>query len=276
LCNPSSVKLSLMGAGSTEENKVSMLGGHKTRLQTALADSSESALLALEVSPTDRRATIPDLVLIDNASGIAYTDRNRVVDAVNTELNRRVATWTLEDIRIFLERYAIQPKNFKRIAAYLSDKWEGDCVDLYYRMKIALNLKRFSYSSSTIESRRRSNVALGGQKNLNQLVIEEAIAMIKPLARFGGMIPDRTSLEFSRLSRDNSIQKLAQDTGEDEDRKYMIDSIQYIFAHFKSMLPTGSPLLDHFTSQREQLLDTSPPDAFLRRGHPFAIPLGYE
>jgi hypothetical protein len=279
LRNASSVKLSLMGAGSTDENKVSMLGGHKTRLQSALADSAELATTALESSPSDKRATIPDLILSDRGNNIDYIDRNRIIDPVKTESQRRVATWTLEDIKTFLERYAIHPKNFKRIAAHFSDKWESDCVDLYYRMKIALNLKRFSYASSTVESRRRSSVTSGGQKNLNQIVIDEALAMLRPVASFGGMIPDHNSVEYSRISRDDSIHIPAQSTDEDEDRKYMIDCIQYIFAHFKSMLPAvnpNTPVADPLAVHPGHFPEVQSSEAVSRPGHPFAIPLGYQ
>ena len=290
LRNASSVKLSLMGSGSTDENKVSMLGSHKTRSQSALAELTEPASLSSSSSCSEKRATIPDIAESHNSREITFIDRNRLIDPLIAESERRVAVWTVEEVKTFLERYAIHPKNFKRIASHLPDKWESDCVELYYRFKIALNLKRFTPGAT--DGRRKTASNPGSQKILNQLAIDESVKLFKSNAAFYGMVPNGTIQQVSIGHRDLPAvtEKPANTTmDEEEERKYMIDCIQYISAHFKAMLPVfslpaPSPMQNGEFSMQQVLLLTqntsevhnSSEPRLNRPSFPFAIPLGYE
>jgi len=279
-----------MGAGATDENKVSMLGGQKTRLQTSLADSQEQVSSSLDV-PGDKRAVIPDLLVGRLNSQISYLDRNRIVDPIEAEKQRSIASWTLDDLKIFVERYATHPKNFKRISAHLPDKWESDCVELYYRLKLSLQLKKFSLSPSTQESRKKFVVASGGQKSLTQMVLDDALLSLKALATYGGVIPDNISLQFSQ-SCSAGVILYSNRIDDDEIRKYMFESIQYIFVHCKNMLPSlvsRLPEVQLFNNlQSGQNIVSQVGNAFLKNASahdkyrasgvtfPYAIPLGYE
>ena len=283
LRNSASVKLSLMGSGTTDENKVSMLGSHKTRSQKALDDLREPTVMNSLAPSAEKRAIVPDVFISRSSHEIIYFDNNRLMDPLLTETERRVAVWTVDEVKTFLERYAIHPKNFKRIACHLPDKWESDCVDLYYRFKIALNLKRFTPGATDGRRKAASNPA--SQKILNQAAIDESVRLFKSNATFCGVIPDEASLQVARSRRDGAAgtekdSMLFSTVEEEEERKYMIDCIQYISAHFKSMLPVFSlpaQTQTHNGDVLKVLQQHGSLDARMDRpGFPFAIPLGYE
>eukprot|EP00923_Selenidium_pygospionis_P000637 GHVN01001015.1.p1 GENE.GHVN01001015.1~~GHVN01001015.1.p1 ORF type:complete len:3386 (-),score=611.43 GHVN01001015.1:8673-18830(-) len=63
-------------------------------------------------------------------------------DMVAMETYRlKLSGWSLSEIRCFLEKYLMHPKDFKRISQALENKSLKDCVDFYYRCKHQFRLK---------------------------------------------------------------------------------------------------------------------------------------
>ena len=49
--------------------------------------------------------------------------------------------WTEAEKKTFLTKFMLYPKNFRKIAVYLPDKTEADCINYYFNNKYKLNLK---------------------------------------------------------------------------------------------------------------------------------------
>jgi len=49
--------------------------------------------------------------------------------------------WTVDDLRVFLEKYFVYQRDFKRIAEFLPGKTCKDAVDLFFMIKKSCNLK---------------------------------------------------------------------------------------------------------------------------------------
>lgn len=47
----------------------------------------------------------------------------------------RSATWSQEDLKIYLEKYFIYQRDFKRITEFLPQKTSKDSIDLFYMIK---------------------------------------------------------------------------------------------------------------------------------------------
>ncbi|KAL7614946.1 hypothetical protein Lser_V15G08631 [Lactuca serriola] len=62
------------------------------------------------------------------------SDNGLVEDPVEVEKERSiVGAWTEEEQKIFLEKYSLFGKDFKKIASFLKNKTCGDCVEFYYK-----------------------------------------------------------------------------------------------------------------------------------------------
>ncbi|KAJ1605267.1 MYB domain-containing protein [Cryptosporidium canis] len=78
----------------------------------------------------------------DFQARVVYTSRNGLIcDPRDQERNIR-AIWTLSEIRMFIEKYLMYPKDFRRIASFMEHKTIKDCIDFYYKYKYTLGLKR--------------------------------------------------------------------------------------------------------------------------------------
>ena len=78
-----------------------------------------------------------------------FYDMNRFVEdpvAEHLAYKRRLI-WTDAEIKIFLERYAQHPREFKRIAASLPSKCVKDVIEFYDIHRIDLNLKDIEVAS---------------------------------------------------------------------------------------------------------------------------------
>lgn len=63
-----------------------------------------------------------------------YSKNALIEDPVILEKERKtVNPWTLEEKKIFLEKFALYNKNFSKISGHLDYKTTGDCVEFYYR-----------------------------------------------------------------------------------------------------------------------------------------------
>ncbi|KAF7458823.1 Myb family DNA-binding domain-containing protein [Cryptosporidium felis] len=73
---------------------------------------------------------------------VSFINRNGLIlDPVDQERNRNTI-WTFSEIRLFVEKYLMYPKDFRRIASFMEHKAVKDCIDFYYKYKYALGLKR--------------------------------------------------------------------------------------------------------------------------------------
>ncbi|UKJ89752.2 silencing mediator for retinoid and thyroid hormone receptor [Theileria orientalis] len=76
---------------------------------------------------------------------VVYDRKNLVSEEelLEDELNYRVSqVWSLSEVKTFIEKYLMYPKNFSKIAQFLENKKCGDCVEFYYRFKYRLKLKQ--------------------------------------------------------------------------------------------------------------------------------------
>ena len=75
---------------------------------------------------------------------VRFCDHNRLVeDAMAQERERKAMhVWSEEEKKIFVEKYLMFPKNFRKIASFMPGKTTADCVSYYYTHKYTLNLKK--------------------------------------------------------------------------------------------------------------------------------------
>ncbi|EEA08181.1 myb-like DNA-binding domain-containing protein [Cryptosporidium muris RN66] len=72
-----------------------------------------------------------------------WNNNNKIEDAKLYETNLYMTRlWSLSEIRTFIEKYLMYPKDFRRIASFLEYKTIKDCISFYYKYKYTLGLKR--------------------------------------------------------------------------------------------------------------------------------------
>ncbi|KAL7066971.1 myb-like DNA-binding domain-containing protein [Cryptosporidium serpentis] len=72
-----------------------------------------------------------------------WNNNNKIEDAKLYETNLHMTRlWSLSEIRTFIEKYLMYPKDFRRIASFLEYKTIKDCISFYYKYKYTLGLKR--------------------------------------------------------------------------------------------------------------------------------------
>ena len=79
---------------------------------------------------------------IERESTAFYSENGYVQDPLaehNQYRNRLV--WTQEETQIFLERYLLHPREFKKIASYLPSKSIKEVIEFYYLHRIDMHLK---------------------------------------------------------------------------------------------------------------------------------------
>lgn len=68
-----------------------------------------------------------------------------IVDPVAEYVNSAtVNPWSREETFVFLDKYVLYPKNFRRIASFIEHKSVGDVIRFYYENKLRLGLKQLS------------------------------------------------------------------------------------------------------------------------------------
>eukprot|EP00177_Eucheuma_denticulatum_P004733 GFKZ01008606.1.p1 GENE.GFKZ01008606.1~~GFKZ01008606.1.p1 ORF type:complete len:1597 (+),score=227.01 GFKZ01008606.1:2609-7399(+) len=65
--------------------------------------------------------------------------------------SRAVNPWRFQEKLIFLDKYAMYPKNFRKIAGFLEYKTTQDCSAFYYQHKLDLGLKQLAKEASTMK-----------------------------------------------------------------------------------------------------------------------------
>ncbi|MCO5579702.1 hypothetical protein L7F22_033560 [Adiantum nelumboides] len=62
------------------------------------------------------------------------TKNGLVIDPISAEQERKFFNpWSKEEKRLFLEKYSLFGKDFRRLASYLEHKSVADCIEFYYR-----------------------------------------------------------------------------------------------------------------------------------------------
>jgi len=78
----------------------------------------------------------------DRECYLYYDENNLISDPVKEyELYKKRSSWTEKESRIFIEKYAIYPRDFKKISSYIAGKTTKDIVEYYNinRKRLGLN-----------------------------------------------------------------------------------------------------------------------------------------
>ncbi|BAM42033.1 silencing mediator for retinoid and thyroid hormone receptor [Theileria orientalis strain Shintoku] len=126
----------------------SNLTGPSVRWTQCLMDGPKEPLEWIpdfKAMPIYRVMKCPEMNFYTLDALVVY-DRKNVVseeELLEDELNYRVAqVWSMAEVKTFVEKYLMYPKNFSKIAQFLENKKCGDCVEFYYRFKYRLKLKQ--------------------------------------------------------------------------------------------------------------------------------------
>jgi hypothetical protein len=91
-------------------------------------------------------AVIPRM-LTEDEKKYEFISRNGFVDSETVlreyqEQRNYESAWTEEEKRIFMEKFALYPKNCRKIASFLPNKTTYDCVNFYYNNKLTPEFKK--------------------------------------------------------------------------------------------------------------------------------------
>lgn len=87
-------------------------------------------------------ANLPMMVQTSGESEKFLNDNGLVEEAHEAQIERSLINpWTEEEIRIFIQRFLMYPKNFVKIATYLENKTTADVIEFYFRQKHRLRLR---------------------------------------------------------------------------------------------------------------------------------------
>lgn len=70
---------------------------------------------------------------------------------VDFQSSRAVNPWSFEERLIFLDKFAVYPKDFRKIASFLEHKSTQDCSYFYYLNKLDLGLKQLAKEAATLK-----------------------------------------------------------------------------------------------------------------------------
>ncbi|CDO70984.1 hypothetical protein BN946_scf184830.g16 [Trametes cinnabarina] len=127
-------------AGRTTRRSAAMGDAVRTDLEMEqiLASLGNEELTDANHLSAKNAATIPDMLSVTKGHfDIIYDDTNhRVEDAPSFyALETGIDDWTDEEKAIFIEKYAMYPKQFGLIASFLPNKTPAQCVTFYYLHK---------------------------------------------------------------------------------------------------------------------------------------------
>ena len=88
-----------------------------------------------------------------------FLSRANLVDDAKVEERERLrnVVWTPRERKVFVEKFILYPKNFRKIKGFLELKSVGDCVQFYYREKHELELKKGARSNRVAVRIRRGH-----------------------------------------------------------------------------------------------------------------------
>ncbi|KAK7364711.1 hypothetical protein VNO80_13452 [Phaseolus coccineus] len=130
----------------------------------------------LSESPNEAKKSIlkmPSLILDEKDKMISmFKSRNGVVeDPVAVEKERAMINpWTSEERKIYLEKFKVFGKDFRKVASFLDHKTTADCVEFYYRSHkldcFEKDKKRKSSKSEKLTATKTGFTASGRKRNL--------------------------------------------------------------------------------------------------------------
>ena len=94
-----------------------------------------------------------------------YDENSLVTDPVKEHnMYKNQVTWTEEEKKIFLERYANNPRDFRKISLGLPSKSQKNIIEFYYLNRHVLNLKSLEIICAQKRSKKRY-ISEGSQSN---------------------------------------------------------------------------------------------------------------
>ncbi|KAK6590266.1 large with 2 MYB domains plus low complexity GA repeat and Q repeat at the C-terminus [Cryptosporidium xiaoi] len=131
--------------------------------------------------PSDIEYSIMDrdpILFSGSLNPIVFTNNNNKMLNVIEESDRNLNTiWSHSEIRLFIEKYLMYPKDFRRISSFMEHKSIKDCIDFYYKYKYSLGLKRIlglvQYFKG--QSKNQQNSSKFGSININDINVMNAI-----------------------------------------------------------------------------------------------------
>ncbi|EAU89370.2 hypothetical protein CC1G_11066 [Coprinopsis cinerea okayama7 len=200
-----------------------LLHGRTTRRTSAFTDTvrsdleMEQVIASLGVDDlTDpnylssrNAATIPDMISVTEGKvDFLFDDSNHLVEnpAEYYAPHTGIDDWTEEEKRIFLDRYAMYPKQFGLIAEGLPHKTAAQCVDYYYLHKKRMIDFRKVVSQLTKGRRKRG----GAKKKSGALLADIAqhdaeVGKSDHLSNF--IVPSRVAKPGRRRGRASAVAK---------------------------------------------------------------------
>lgn len=140
-----------VGAASNPGTPISARDSARSdaEFEAILARLELEALSTVDGKPVSIHAELPDMVRfrLDKRSPLEtpvwINNNGRVLDiAAQDRLSLHANPWTKEEIRTYIEKFLMHPKQFDIIASFLERKTRGECVAFYFRAGHVIQLKR--------------------------------------------------------------------------------------------------------------------------------------
>lgn len=130
-------------------------------------------------------AEIPPMILDPKVKKLRYIDMNGFVeDSMAMERERKASmVWTEEEKDIFVKKYLLFPKRFKKIASFLENKTTEDVVAFYYSSKKTLNLKKMLRQHQTKKRGRKPSAHTVAMQQAQQAAAQQAAQQAAQLAQ---------------------------------------------------------------------------------------------
>ncbi|CAG9476885.1 unnamed protein product [Plasmodium vivax] len=96
----------------------------------------------------------------------------------SNQQNEKNFIWERQEIKTFLEKYFLYPKNFEKISQYLEFKSTKQCVDFYYLTKNFFNFKKFLLTLSLSRVKRNKRHRSAGNDATKRNSKEEIVAQL--------------------------------------------------------------------------------------------------
>ncbi|KAI0327576.1 hypothetical protein GY45DRAFT_1308488 [Cubamyces sp. BRFM 1775] len=163
-------------AGRTTRRSAAMGDAVRTDLEMEqiLASLGNEELTDANHLSAKNAATIPDMLSVTKGRvDVVFDDTNNLVEDPHSfyALETGIDDWTDEEKTIFLEKYAMHPKQFGIIAGFLPHKTPAQCVTFYYLHKnTTIDFRKVVAQFNTVG--KRSRRGRGGKQKGNALLAD--------------------------------------------------------------------------------------------------------
>ncbi|KAH9899173.1 hypothetical protein C8Q73DRAFT_309271 [Cubamyces lactineus] len=163
-------------AGRTTRRSAAMGDAVRTDLEMEqiLASLGNEELTDANHLSAKNAATIPDMLSVTKGRvDVVFDDTNNLVEDPHSfyALETGIDDWTDEEKAIFLEKYAMHPKQFGIIAEFLPHKTPAQCVTFYYLHKnTTIDFRKVVAQFNTVG--KRSRRGRGGKQKGNALLAD--------------------------------------------------------------------------------------------------------